>query len=433
MILVLPVSVRAYQPDTWTLERCISYALDKNINLKIQRNLEKKAGYSRRQSQWNLLPTVSGYGNSGFDFRRSTNQNNDISSGNSYTMSYGLSSSFSLFAGFTQMNSIAANRFNELACGEETKLAVNTLIIGIIEQFTQVIYQKALVAVAREQLDVSIHESERIAATIEAGQMEAVALREINATVSGNRLLLNRAENEYQLLRLKLAQLIEIQEDSTFDVSSAGLDDQLPVPSKWTVDSVYLSACQGYPSVVQREYQLAYYRKQLSISKGNMAPSISMSGGYSSGFYSTDTLPNGKHTPIESQFNNYLNPSLGISLAIPILSGRARNYQVKQSRVDVENAVYNLENQKKQIRQEIEQAIFRLEAFHLEYRSAADNLAFAEQSFESYREKYRLGLINTTDFMNAQNQLMQARSSLLQAHYSWIVQEKTIELYIKQP
>jgi len=431
--LFIPIALVAQQTDVWTLERCIAHALDRNINLKIQRNLGKKAEFTLKQSRWELAPSVNGWGSSGFDFRRSTNQNNDISSGTSYNMSYGLSSSFNLFAGFTGMNTIAANRFNELACGEATKLATNTLIIGIIEQFTLVLYQKALVEVAREQLAVSQKEAERIEATIEAGQMEAVALSEINATVSGNRLLLSRAENEFLMLRLKLAQMIEIPGDASFELSGSGLENILPVETNLTVDSVYTAACLSYPSVLQREYELEQYRKILQISRGNMAPSVSLSGGYNSGFYSTDTLPDGRQSPFSSQFDNYLNPSLGLSLNIPILSGRSRSFQVKKSKVDVENALYSLENQKKQIRQEIEQAILRLESFGLEYLTATDNLAFAEKSFESYREKYRLGLINTTDFMNAQNQLLVAKSNLLQAHYSWIVQKKTIELYIQQP
>jgi len=431
LILLIPLCSRAQQSGEWTLERCIEHALEMNINLKMQRNLEKKAVYDRRQSQWETAPTVNGWSSSNFDFRRSTNQNNEISSGSTYNMNLGVNSSVNLFAGFTNLNTIAANRFNELASAEATKLATNTLIMQIIEQFAQVIYQKSLVSVAREQLEVSLHESERIAATIDAGQLEAVALSEISATVSGNRLLLSRAENDYRMSRLRLSQLIEIPQNTPFEISAGDLEMQFPKETGLTVDSVYRAACLNYPSVMQREFELDYYRKLLAVSKGYLAPSLSFSGGYSSGFYSTDTLPSGKPTPMTTQFKNLLNPSLGLSLNIPVLNGRRRDFQVKKSKIDVENAIFNLEYQKKLIRQEIEQAVLRLGALDLEFRNATDNLVFTEKSFESYREKYRLGLINTTDFMNAQTQLLLAKSNLLQARYGWIAQEKTIQLFIK--
>jgi len=428
-LMLMCIFVQAQESAMWTLEKCINQALEQNIDLKIQQNLEQKAVYDRRQSQWDMVPSLNGWGNSNFDFRRSTNQNNDISSGTTYNVGYGVSSSMNLFAGFTSWNTIAANRYNEMACGEETKLASNTLKIAIINLFSKVIYQQALVKVAKEKLDVSLAESKRIAATIETGQMEPVAQSEINATVSGNKLALSQAENEYQLLKLRLAQLIELPENTNFTISSLEIEAQIPDENMQTLDSVYAAACQNYPSVLKKEYELDYYRKQLHISRGKMAPSIKLSGSYSSGFYSTDTLANGKQTPVEAQFNNYLNPSVGVSLSIPILNGRYYNFQEKKSRIDLENAMYNLENQKKLIRREIENALQQLEAFNIEYQHASDNLKFAKLSFETYREKYRLGLINTTDFMNAQNQLSLAQSEVLRAHYSWFVQLETIKLY----
>lgn len=428
-LMLMCIFVQAQESEMWTLEKCINQALEQNIDLKIQQNLEQKAVYDRRQSQWDMVPSLNGWGNSNFDFRRSTNQNNDISSGTTYNVGYGVSSSMNLFAGFTSWNTIAANRYNEMACGEETKLASNTLKIAIINLFSKVIYQQALVKVAKEKLDVSLAESKRIAATIETGQMEPVAQSEINATVSGNKLALSQAENEYQLMKLRLAQLIELPENTNFTISSLEIEAQIPDENMQTIDSVYAAACQNYPSVLKKEYELDYYRKQLHISRGKMAPSIKLSGSYSSGFYSTDTLANGKQTPVEAQFNNYLNPSVGVSLSIPILNGRYYNFQEKKSRIDLENAMYNLENQKKLIRREIENALQQLEAFSIEYQHASDNLKYAKLSFETYREKYRLGLINTTDFMNAQNQLSLAQSEVLRAHYSWFVQLETIKLY----
>lgn len=415
--------------ETWTLERCIEHALQQNIDLKIQQNLNEKAAYNRQQSQWELLPSVNGWGSSSFDFRRSTNQNNQITSGTTYNMSYGISASMNLFSGFTAMNSIAASRFNELAVRESSKMAENTLITSVTELFSQVLFQKNLVDIAREQLEISQYEARRIAATIAAGQLEPVAQHEIDASVSGNQLQLKRAESELQLLKLKLAQLIELPENTNFNLESESFETAQPATYPSEISEVYLKASTHYPSILEREYQLDYYRKALHIAKGNMAPSLSLNGSYGSNFFSTDTLANGKQTPARQQFNNYLNPSVGLSLSIPIFNGRSRNFQVKRSRIDFENAAFTLESEKKKIRREIEEALLRLENLKLEYESASDHLHFVEKSFETYREKFRLGLISTTDFMTAQNQLAVAKSDQTLAKYSWIVQRETIKLY----
>ena len=260
-------------------------------------------------------------------------------------MSYGISASMNLFSGFTAMNSIVVSRFNELAV-RGLKMP-KTRYHFCYRTLSQVLFQKNLVDIAREQLEISQYEARRIAATIVAGQLEPVAQHEIDASVSGNQLQLKRAESELQLLKLKLAQLIELPENTNFNLESESFETAQPTTYPSEISEVYLKASAHYPSILEREYQLDYYRKALHIAKGNMAPSLSLNGSYGSNFFSTDTLANGKQTPARQQFNNYLNPSVGLSLSIPIFNGRSRNFQVKRSRIDFENAVSPLESEKK--------------------------------------------------------------------------------------
>ena len=415
--------------ESWTLKRCILHAIEHNIDLKIQQNYKQKATYSRQQSEWGLLPSVNGWGNSGFDFRRSTNQNNEIASGSTYNMNYGISSSFTLFSGFTRMNTISALKYNELAGSEGTNHASKLLTITVTDLFSNALYQKALAKVIEDQLITSKLEAERIAANIDAGLLEAVAQLEINAIVSGQELQLHRSLNDYKLTKLKLAHLIEVPEDEGFDISSAEVDAIEPNENQLSINEIYTLACQHYPAILQKEYEMEYYKKRLTVSKGNSAPSLRLNGSYSSAFFSTDTMQNGTQTPFGTQLENYLNPSLGLSLSVPIFNGRQNDFEIKQRKIDLENALYTLENEKKKIRREIEEAILRLDAFRMEYQYASNNLISVEKSFETFRERYRLGLVNSTEFMSAQNQLAYAQSELLRTKYSWVVQSRTLELY----
>jgi outer membrane protein len=167
----------------------------------------------------------------------------------------------------------------------------------------------------------------------------------------------------------------------------------------------------------------------LHVYIGNYSPSLSLSAGYSSSFFSTDTLATGKSTPLATQFNNYRNPSVGVSLSIPLFIGRQRDYQLKKGRLDVENAELHLTNQKKTFRKEVEEMVLKFESLAVEYHSANENLRFTQKSFETYQQKFQLGLITTLEFLSAQNQLSQAQSQLLNVRYSWVVQKRTLEIY----
>lgn len=412
----------------FTLMDCIEQALKENIQLKQQLNNQEIARYDREQSQWDLGPSISGGASSGVNFGRGTDQNNNIQSGTSYSVGYGISASLTLIGGLKKINTIAARKYIELAYRETTQKQINALYLQIVDLYTRILYQKELIKVAKEKLELSKLEAERITATIESGLLEEVAQHEINATVSSNQLELDQRTNNHNLLLLDLAQLIEYPDIEHFDIDTFEFGTIQPSTLNYTPEMVYQWACMNLPRVKAKEFELAYSKKVLAIYKGNLAPSLDMNGGYRSSFYSTDTLVNGSQTPFGNQFSNYLNPSLGVSLNVPIFNGRASSYQLKKQRLTIENANYNLEYEKKVLLKEIELTLKQLQAYETEYKSASDNLVYVEKSFETNREKYQLGLLNATDFVFAQNQLSQAKVSVVNAKYNWIVQEKTLRL-----
>lgn len=420
---------RAQDRSGLTFDECVSMALANNTDLKISINREKIATYNRQQTQWAVAPTVNGWGNTNLNFRRSTDQNNKISSGSSYNVGYGVNSSLTIFDGFTRINNIAAAKYNELVFKENTEYVSKQLYLQIIDYFVNVLYLQSMVKIAADKLETSKEEMTRIEATIEVGRLENAAIHEIAALVSGNKLEKIKIENSYKIALLQLSLLIEWNDTLSFNIIPSEFELTKPTAQAYTFASVYSMAMDQLPQIKKLEYSLQYYRKKLSVSKGNLSPSISIGAGYSSSFYSTDTLVNGKNTPFETQLTEYLNPNANISMNIPILNGCYNNIEIKKSKINVENALYELENQKKQIRTAILEIIQQLEAYLLEYENAKDNLVYAEKSHDMFLEKFRLGMINSTEFMTAQNQLAKAKSEFAITKLNWIAQNKIIELY----
>jgi|GEM_PF-1452382 outer membrane protein len=419
----------AQEEEIWTLDKCIAHALEHNSSIKIAHNQYRKAEYDHAQGLWSLAPSINGWSNGNLDLQRSTNQNNQIESGTSYNIGYGLSSSLNLFAGFTQQNTIAARKLYKSVVNETTRLTEMMIELDIISLYAQALYQKSLLAIAEEQLETNKLEAERVAALIEAGRIEPVLQHEINALVSSSQLSVNKMANEYQILKLRLLQLAEITADTNIELSDAGFEAAIPKEVNLSVDSVFTESLGHHPNLRQKELELAYQKKLLQVYKGNLSPSLSLSAGYSSSFFSTDTLSTGKSTPFSTQFNNYRNPYVGLSLNIPLFNGRQRDFQIKKGRLDVENAELYLGQQKKTFRKEVEEMVLKFEALAIEYQSASENLSFTQKSFDAYQQRYQLGLLTTIDFLSSQNQLAQAQSNLLMVRYSWVVQKRTLEIY----
>jgi outer membrane protein len=413
----------------WSFSECVAYGMEHNLNLRIDENNLGKERLSYQQSVWQLAPSFNGYGDANMNFNRSTDQNNQILSGTSYSVGYGVNASLTLFNGFSTLNQIAAMRYNKLAYAQQNEQQKNLLYLEILKSFALASYNKQQVKIAAEQFDLAKNKKAIIESKAEVGLLGSSSVDEVNATLSGNQWNFNKQENTYKMSLLLLAQLIDVTDADKFELSESEFNSITPEPTDYSVTKVYDQACENLPALKEKEFRLAYYKKALRANQGQALPNLNIGGGYNSGFYSTDTLLNGKTTPFSDQFANYLNPSVSLNLSIPIFNKRNNEIRIKKSRIDLENSVIELELQKREVFKEIQAALQQLDAALLEYQSAMDNLKFVEKSYNINSEKYTLGLITSADFITAQNQLLQAKTNVLAAQYSWILQEKTIRLY----
>lgn len=413
----------------YTFDECVATGLKNNIGIQEQQNNVKIADYDTKESRWNLAPKVSGYSYANINLNRATDQNNNYNTGKSYYMYYDLAASLVLFKGFSRLNLISANKFLELSYKETKKQMENQLYLDIADAFAKALYTKELIKVGEDELALNIQENERIKSGIEEGTTEQVAELETQAKVSASKLSLQRLKNNYQLSLVKLAQLIGLDNAQEFDIDGTSFMLIKPIDNKYTVDSVYDLACTRLPEIQSLEYELKSYQKELNAYRGYLLPSVILSGGYTSYYYSTDTLANGRTAPFSNQLKDYLNPYIGVTLNIPIFSGFSNRYNVKRKKLKVNNSMLELKNKKKTIRQEIESTLMELNAYEEEYQSALENLDYMQKYFESNKQRYDLGLINITTFNEAQNKLADAKASVLSARYNWIVQEKMVKMY----
>ncbi len=429
VLLTFCSAIALAQTQYYTFEQCVKMGIENNIDLQIQNNTIQSANYDTRETRWDMAPSISGYGNANIDLKRSTDQNNDVRSGVSYYSNYGISGSMSLFHGLTQHNIIAARKYMELSYKETAKKMQNQLYLDIAQYFSEALYTKELIQVSEENLEIRKAEYERIISNINLGLAAKADSLEAQASVSDNELDLQRLKNSYKLSLMKLAQLIGLESTLDFDIDDAAFLVQKPVANEYTTELVYSQACNNLPEIQSLEYSLMRAKKYLNVYRGNFSPSLSVSGGYSSNFYSTDTLADGSNTPFDKQFKTYLNPNLRLSLSVPIFSGFSKRYDVKRQKLEIKNTMLRLQNQKRTIRTTIESTLMQMNAYKDEYESASENLRYVKEYFDSYKEKYNLGMITSTEFNEAQNKFSSAKANVISARYNWIVQEKVIKVY----
>ena len=156
LILFYSSAEMSAQQKKWTLEDCINYAIANNIGLQRQRLQTETSEINLLKSRMDVLPSLNMGSDARLGFGRSIDPvTNLITLKQNLSNSYSLNSSIQLFNGFTNLNTISANKFMLKAGLETEKIIRNTLIVDIMGQYYQYLYAKGLEEASQQQLDLS--------------------------------------------------------------------------------------------------------------------------------------------------------------------------------------------------------------------------------------------------------------------------------------
>ncbi len=418
----------------WTLDECIEYALENNLDLESQKISNESLKEDFNQSKRNLLPGISANTNYGISFGKSVDPNtNDVIFNSFASNTYSLNSSISLFQGFIKANRIAYNRFVYLAGIENEKNLQVEIGFTVMDAFHNTLYYKGLLDIVKDQKELSQLNLEKIKKQAEVGLSAKTDLLEIEARLADEEAQVIRTENSLNASLLGLKRAMNFPVNEELELKEISDSDLIQQPVFENSDSVLNLAMKYLPSVKARMLQLNAVEKLLSISKGSLYPSMSLNGGYYTGYYETTKDQFGNPISFKDQFKNNARQSVSLSLSIPIFSQWGTRSQVKQSRLRLEKEKTDLENFKNQLYYEIESYCQDLSSVSAEYLQAIKQAESNELAFEIAQKKKEQGMFNIIDLYTSKNLLSNAQSELLRTKLLYLLKKKTLDFYMGKP
>ena len=417
------ISIQAQQ--IWSLEDCIDYALKNNISLKqSELNIElNKNEYF--QSKMELLPTVnisnSFNNNRGRYINPFTNQfDEEVSS--SLNLSY--NSNFSLFNGFKNINQIKKAANESLKSIYDLESAQNDLISSIALSYLQILFNEELYQTSQTQLDLTKNQENRIQTLVEAGSMAQGELLNIQSQLALEEQQLIQAENQLNLSKLQLAQLLELDQYENLNVLK--LDIKVPIfKIQNNINTDYAIALNTQSSIKSSELQINSAIYDLKIAKANYLPNLSI--GYRISTLYLDNV-NDMFT-FNEQLENNQQSAIYLSLNIPIFNKWSVRNSVAQSKIQIENSQLNAQQVKNQLRKNMEQAYADQLAAYKKYQATQKAVIAFKEAYTYINERYELGMVNSYEFNESKNKLITAESDELRAKYDLIFKVKLYEFY----
>ena len=414
------------QSKTWTLEECINYALSKNVQIqKTDLTNDRNQLYSD-QAQANRLPSVNASVRENLNWYKgfdSTTGSYGSSSGANST-NYSLSSSVSLYNGQKLTNKIKQAELDVQSGFLYSETVKESVGLNILNAYLQVLYAFESVSNAQKQIESTTEQLALAKERMDLGVISMSDYLQIKSELATEKSTLASAQSQLSIGKVTLMQLMELPVDPNFTVSSPNLDSLLISSIQPDAQEIYNLALGIKPQIKNAELTKESSLLDVKIAKADGLPSLSMDAGLSSGYSSLTT--NSGYT---SQLKDKVNPSFGLSLSIPIFQKKQVKTNVALANISVSDAELDEINTKNQLRKEIEQACQDVVSAKSQYSASLEQKQSTQESYDVVTEKYRLGLLNSVDFLVQKTNLITSESKLLQSRFNVIFSFKVLDFY----
>lgn len=456
------LNLNAQETKIWTLEECINYALDHNVNIKKQYLNVNYQEEILNQSKLGILPNVNAFASHGYNWGQRVDPfTNEFATDRVRSNNLYLQGDVNLFSGMQQLNTIKKNKILLDKAQYDSDAYKDDISISVATEYLQTLYYLEFVTIAKNQIEITNLQVERTRKLVDAGTLAKGDLLTIEAQQASEELSLVEAENNLSLAYLNLTQLLELPTTAGFEIEKPEIGLVEPT-ALFTPEKIYNQALENRPEIKSAELGVESSIATLKIAKGSYYPRLSLSGSLGSGYsgankvgfdeyqflpqigktqsgepvFANDTYTGYggyKAKPFDDQLSENLNETVGLNLSIPIFNGWSARSNVAQAQIGIENANLDLELQKNNLYKTIQQAYNDATAASNKNKAAQKKVKATTESFKYAEQKFNIGLINSVDYNNAKKEYNNALSELIQAKYDFVFRTTVIDFYLGKP
>lgn len=408
--------------EVWTLDSCINYAVEHNINVRSRILQQRSAELEITEAKDAFLPQVSAGASQNFSFGRGLTAENTYANRNTQQTGFSADLSVPLFQGMSRVRRLDYAKSNLRTMVEQTEAAKDDITLNVISQYLQVLYYGEIYDVACHQLDLSNVEMERRKILFENGKIPELDLTQARSQVAQDELSKVNAANNRVLALVDLAQLLQLDDVEGFDIAPLG-DGDMPLLS---AETVYENALVNNHAMRAARLGVEAAQKNISLAKSGYLPTLSFSAGLSTGYY---RLAGENNSPFHRQMSTNFTKGLGFSLRIPLFDGFSTRNSVRRARIQELNSRLQLDDARQNLYRAIQQAYYQALAADKRRAAAGVALDATREALEAMTEKYNFGRANATEFEEAKTNYIKAASESVQARYEAMLRMRILEFY----
>jgi outer membrane protein len=380
------------------------------------------------------LPSVSASAGQNIDFGRGTTASGLIENNSQTTTSFGVGANLPLFQGLRIYHQTQSDKLSLQAAAEDLNKTKEAIETSVTAYYLQVLLCREILQVAKNQLEISQAQVQRIEELVKNEKMSQAELYAVKSTLANDELTVTEANNNLRLALLDLAQLMNVKNTTAFDVENYPTDDltgNLP-PLSISREDIVNNGLQKRPSIKAAQFRIEKSMRDIKVSQSFYYPSLHFSASYGTGyFYAFQGSMSGLNIPFGTQLKNNSQERLALSLNIPIFNRFSTSDGVKQTKIAFKAQEIALEETKNNLIKEIEQAYVNATTSQDKYTAAQKAVEASAIAFEYEEIKYNAGSSTHYEYTDARIKHQRALSQLIQAKFDYLFRVRILENYMK--
>ena len=404
---------------TWTLQECLDYAYQNNIQVRQSRNNQLSGIEDTKQAKAALFPSLVASTTQSYTNYPSS----EVTDNNSYTGTYGITAGMTIFEGGKLRTEVKRQKVQNQMDALSVEESVNDIRIAIVQAYMQCLYAADAVRINRSTAEASKAQRDRAEEMLRAGSISRVDFAQLQSQYSSDEYQVVVASSTLDNYKLQLKQLLELDIMEEMNPAVPGVKEENVLKALPSKDEVYATALKVMPQIRRGELGVEAAKLEEKSARAGFYPSISLSASIGTGHMSNNDFESG------SQIWNRFNENIGLTLSIPIFSNRKNRTAVNKAKIAVDNSYLEWTSLQKELLRDVESAYLDATSAQTQYLSAREKEKYARESYELTSEQFRVGVKNTVELITAQNEYSAAQQQVLQAKYLTLLSIELLNIY----
>ena len=326
-------------------------------------------------------------------------------SGTIATAGYGVTASQTLFNGFQTASRTRQAEHQVSAARETLRSTEQTMLLGGATAYMNLLRDAALLELARNNVNVLEATLRQTRDRLTAGEVTRTDLAQAESSLAAARSSLHAAQSNYITSKAAYVQVIGAEPGK---LARAAPVDRFSPPN---LGSALERGAARNPAITNAMFNVDAAVEQVKIAEGALYPTLSLNGSVQKSYGSPTSL-----TTLET-----LSGAIVAQLSVPLYQGGAEYATIRQAKETLGQRRLDLDTARLSVQQNVTQSWGQLEAAKAQIDATTAQVTAAEIALDGVREEARVGQRTTLDVLNAQQALVQARTSLVTAQHDRIV------------